>query len=327
MRTFSRRNYLKLALGSFIISLTGFSHAQDNYPNKPIKLVFPLAAGTGGDMIARVVAEAMSPILGQAVIVENRVGAGGVIGTDYVAKSPADGYTLVLGTIGAIILNPELNPNVTYKVSRDFAPIAYLGHTGFVVVTAPQSGIQSLGELIGRLKQGNGNFSSVGAGTALHLATELFLKRAQVKATHIPYRGSSQSLTDVASGEVMFTLETPAAALPLIKAGKLRALAVTTTNRMASLPAVPSVKESGLPDYEATAWWGMLAPAGTPPAVIKKLSDAAVTAVNQSNVKDRFAGMGAEASPLPAPEFAKVIERDRPLWGQLIKELDLKTGS
>ncbi|RYG07321.1 MAG: tripartite tricarboxylate transporter substrate binding protein, partial [Burkholderiales bacterium] len=264
MTSSTRRSCLKLAAGTSLLAMAGLSPAQDAFPNRPVKLIFPLAAGSGGDVIARVVAGAMTPILGQGVVVDNKVGAGGVIGADFVAKSPPDGYTLVLATIGAVILNPALSTKVPYNVERDFVPVAYLGHTGFVVVVADQPGKPAtLAELIAQLKQKEGNFGSPGSGTAIHLAAELFLKRAGAKAVHIPYKGSSQSLTDVAAGEVLFAIETPAAALPLIKGGKLRALAVTSPNRIASLPGVPTSREAGLAEYEAAAWWGILAPSGT----------------------------------------------------------------
>jgi tripartite-type tricarboxylate transporter receptor subunit TctC len=323
-----RRATLKFAAATGLAAITGLARAQQAYPVRPIKLVFPLAAGSGGDVIARVVAGAMAPILGQSVVVENKVGAGGVIGADFVAKSPPDGYTLLLGTIGAMVLNPALSSAVPYNVERDFIPVAYLGHTGFVVVTADQPGKpRTLQELIATLKRGGGNFGSPGSGTAIHLAEELFMRRAGAKGTHIPYKGSAQSLLDVSSGEVLFAIETPAAALPLIKGGKLRALAVTSTNRIATLPDVPTAREAGLPDYEATAWWGILAPAGTPPEVVKKLSEAAVRATGEAEVRARFTGLGAEAAPRGGPEFGAIIRKDVPLWGDLIRELGVKAQS
>ena len=321
----SRRNYLKFSAGSVLMTIAGHALAQESFPNRSIKLVFPLAAGTGGDVIARVVAGAMTPVLGQSVVVENKVGAGGVIGADFVAKSQPDGYTLILATIGAMVLNPALNPKVPYNVERDFVPVAYLGHTGMVVLTADQSGApRTLQELIAKLKQGGGNYATVGAGTAIHLATELFLKRAGVKATHVAYKGSSQGLTDVASGEVLFAIDTPAASLSLIKGGKLRPLAVSTSSRISSLSTVPTALEIGI-DFEATAWWGILAPARTPAEIIKKLTDAALKAGNDPEVKARFVSLGAESAPASGPDFGRIIRKDVPLWGDLIKELNLKS--
>lgn len=321
-----RRRYLQLVLSAALATTAGLAHGQGDFPNRPIKLVFPLAAGSGGDLIARVVAGAMGPIMGQQVVVENRVGAGGVIGANSVAKSPADGYTLLLGTIGAMVITPAMSTRVPYNVERDFVPVAYLGHTGFVVVTADQPGKpRTLQELAAALRQKESNFGSPGLGTAIHLAQELFLKSVGAKAVHVPYKGSAQSLTDVAAGEVLFTIETPAAALPLITSGKLRALAVTSSSRIPSLPDVPTAKEAGMPDYEATAWWGMLAPAGTPADVVRRLSEVAVQATNQAEVKARFAGLGAEAAPRPGPDFGRVLQRDVALWTGLIRELGLKS--
>lgn len=322
----TRRRFGAGVAAAALLASTGASFAQASFPDRSIKLVFPLAAGSGGDLIARVVAGAMGPLLGQSVVVENRVGAGGVIGADSVAKSPPDGYTLVLATIGAVILNPALSTKVPYNVERDFVPVAYLGHTGFVIVTADlPDKPRSLQELVTQLRQKGGNFGSPGSGTAIHLAEELFLKRANARALHVPYKGSAQSLNDVARGELLFAIETPAAALPLIKAGKLRALAVTSATRIPTIPEVPTAKEAGLADYEASAWWGILAPSGTPREVVRKLSDAAVRATGDPEVRARFAGLGAEAAPQPGPEFGRIIQRDVPLWGGLIRELGLKS--
>jgi tripartite-type tricarboxylate transporter receptor subunit TctC len=325
MSTNPRRRCLGLAAGGALLSLAGAARAQDAYPNRPIKLVFPLAAGSGGDIIARLVAGAMSPHLGQSVVVENRVGAGGVIGADYVAKAPPDGYTLLLATIGAVLLNPAINPKTPYRPERDFVPIAYLGHTGFVVVTGELPGRpKTFQELLTTVRENTSSFATPGSGTAIHLAAELMLKRAGAKALHIPYKGSAQALTDVASGQVVFAIETPAAAQPLIAQGKLRALAVTGPSRIPSMPDVPLAKDSGLPDYEATAWWGMLAPANTPAGIVRKLSEIAVRAAREPEVRARFTSLGAEAAPLPGPEFGQVIRRDSVQWGDLVKDLGLK---
>ncbi len=325
MKDTSRRSLLKAGAGAGLLTLAGHGIGQEAYPSRPIKLIFPLAAGSGGDIIARLMAGAMTPHLGQPVVVENRVGAGGVIGADSVAKSPPDGYTLLLATIGAVLLNPAMNPKVPYRPERDFVPIAYLGHTGFVVVTAEAPGApKSFGELLGTLRRGESSFATPGSGTAIHLAAELLLKQAGARAVHVPYKGSAQALTDVAAGQVLFAVETPAAAQPLIRQGKLRALAVTSPGRNPSLPEVPPARESGLPDYQASAWWGILAPANTPAAIVSRLSDVAVRAAGEPEVRARFAGLGAEAAPLPGPEFGKVIRADAVLWGDLIRELKLQ---
>lgn len=320
----TRRLCLKIAAASGFSALHASAYVQEVYPNRSIKLVYPLAAGTGGDLIARVTAAAMTSELGQSVYVDNKVGAGGVVGMNFVAKAAPDGYTLALAPIGAAILIPAMSDKVPYKVDKDFVPVAYLGHTPMVVVTSEQPDRpRTLQDLLAQLRQRGGDYGSVGRGTAVQLATELLLKRAGVQATYIGYRGSSQALTALVGGEVLFSIDTPAATQPLIEAGKLRPLAVTVPRRIPSMPDVPTVSESGVPDFEATAWWGILAPANTPSHIVAKLSEVTMKVLAASEVKSKFAGLGAEASPLPSAEFGKLIVRADP-WASLIKELNIR---
>ena len=239
------------------------------FPDKPVKIVVAFAPGTGSDVLARLVANGMGPFLGGSVIVDNRPGGGGIVGTESVARSPADGYTLTLGTTSTLVTNPALNPDVKYSVDRDFAPVAGLGKAWYVIVTAntPETP-KTFQELVTRLKAQPNSFASAGQGTITHLASEMFLHRMGIKdAQHIPYKGSSQALTDVTGGQVLFASDTVAAALPLIRGGKLRPLAVTAPERLATLPDVPTTKELGYADLRAHAWLVLMAPAGTPAPV------------------------------------------------------------
>ena len=298
---------------------------QDRYPSRPIRLIVSFAAGTGGDALARIVGTTLGQQLGQPVVVDNRPGAGGVTGTEQGARAAADGYTLVLGTTSTLLTNPALNPAVRYHAERDFTAIGGMARTSFVVVTAntPEAP-HTLAQLLERLRDGRGSFGSAGVGTVTHLASELLLKRTGLAATHAPYRGSSQSLTDVAAGQLTFATDTPVAALPLIRAGRLRALAVTAAERLPSLPAVPTAVESGVPGLRVAAWWGLMAPAGLPPDLTRRLSDALLRTLAAPEVRTQLAGLELEPLALGAPQFAALIAAELPVWTDFVRQLGLK---
>jgi tripartite-type tricarboxylate transporter receptor subunit TctC len=300
--------------------------AAQSFPDKPVKIVVAFAPGTGSDVLARLVANGMTPLLGQAVIVDNRPGGGGIVGTESVARSPADGYTVTLGTTSTLVTNPALNPAVKYRVDKDFAPVAGLGKAWYVLVTAntPEAP-KTLNGLIARLKEQPGNFGSAGQGTITHLASEMFLYRMGIRnATHIPYKGSSQALTDVSGGQVMFASDTLAAALPLIRGGKLRALMVTAPERVATLPDVPTSKELGYPDLRAHAWLVLMAPAGTPQPVVAKLSGAAIGAMNAPDMRDKLKAQELEPLVLGPRELGEFIRSETPYWSEFIKSSGIK---
>ncbi|MCF8170974.1 MAG: tripartite tricarboxylate transporter substrate binding protein [Candidatus Methylopumilus sp.] len=315
------RKYLINICASFAACIVMFSaNADPTFPNRPINLVVAFGPGTGSDTIARILSEKMREILGTPVTVENRLGGGGVIGTEYVARAKPDGYTLTMGTTSSLGTTPVLNPNAKYDVKKDFAFISGLAKSDYVIFTSTRPGSpQTLGELLDRLKKEPSSFASAGVGTITHLATEMLLHKASVSATHIPYKGSGQVIVDVAAGQVLFATDSPSAALPLIQAGKLRALAVTGPTRLGALPDVPTVAESGFPSFQVLAWWCLAAPAGTPEAVIKKLSDAAQKAVASPEITDRLRKMEIEPMLMNAAELTDFINKDIPVWTNFIR--------
>ena len=301
------------------------AYADPTFPNRPINLVVAFGPGTGSDTIARILSEKMREILGSPVTVENRLGGGGVIGTEYVARAKPDGYTLTMGTTSSLGTTPVLNPNAKYDVKKDFAFISGLAKSDYVIITSTRPGSpQTLGELLARLKKEPSSFASAGVGTITHLATEMLLHKASLTATHVPYKGSGQVIIDVAAGQVLFATDSPSAALPLIQSGKLRALAVTGPTRLGALPDVPTVAESGFPGFQVLAWWCLAAPAGTPEAVIKKLSDAAQKAVASPEITDRLRKMEIEPMLMNAAELTAFIDKDIPAWTNFIKNSGIK---
>jgi len=315
------RKYLTNICASFAACIVMFSaNADPTFPNRPINLVVAFGPGTGSDTIARILSEKMREILGSPVTVENRLGGGGVIGTEYVARAKPDGYTLTMGTTSSLGTTPVLNPNAKYDVKKDFAFISGLAKSDYVIITSTRPGSpQTIGELLDRLKKEPSSFASAGVGTITHLATEMLLHKASVSATHIPYKGSGQVIVDVAAGQVLFATDSPSAALPLIQSGKLRALAVTGPTRLGALPDVPTVAESGFPGFQVLAWWCLAAPAGTPEAVIKKLSDAAQKAVASPEITDRLRKMEIEPMLMNAAELTDFINKDIPAWTNFIR--------
>ena len=321
MMSIPRRTALALLAASLALPATAAPWA----PKQPIKLVVTTAPGTGSDTIARMLEPGMQEALGQTVLVDNRPGAGGALGMEQVARAPADGYTIVLGANGTMVAGPLLNPAVKYRTERDFVPVAGIARTAFVIVTAnTPAAPKTIAELIAQTKAKPANYGSSGVGTVTHLSSELFLFRTGAKATHIPYKGSNQSLTDVIAGHVAFVSDTLPAVLPLIRAGKLRALAVTSPERNSSLPDVPTLVESGYPGLVAVAWWGLAAPAGTPPDVVKALSDAALKALTKPEAVTRLKALELTPMNLPPEEFNAYMKADIPVWAELIRSANLK---
>ena len=323
-----RTHPLARLAGAALFALAAVSASAQQFPDKPVKIVVAFAPGTGSDVLARLVANGMGPILGGNVIVDNRPGGGGVVGTDSVARAPADGYTLALGTTSTLVTNPALQPNVKYSVEKDFTPVAGLGKAWYVIVTAntPESP-RTFQELVARLKSAPSPFASAGQGTITHLASEMFLHRMGVKdATHVPYKGSSQAMTDVAGAQVLFASDTVAAALPLIRAGKLRPLAVTAPERVATLPDVPTTKELGYPDLRAHAWLVLMAPANTPAPVVAKLSDAALKALATPEMKEKMKAQELEPMAMDSKALGQFIRAEAPYWNNFIKQTGIKVA-
>ena len=320
------RKYLINICASFAACLVMSSACADpTFPNRPINLVVAFGPGTGSDTISRILSEKMREILGSPVTVENRLGGGGVIGTEYVARAKPDGYTLTMGSTSSLGTTPVLNPNAKYDVKKDFVFISGIAKSDYVIFTSTRPGSpQTLGELLAQLKKEPSSFASAGVGTITHLATEMLLHKASLSATHVPYKGSGQVIIDVAAGQVLFATDSPSATLPLIKSGKLRALAVTGPTRIGALPDVPTVAESGFPGFQVLAWWCLAAPAGTPEAVINKLSDAAQQAVASPEITARLRKMEIEPMLMNAAELTDFINKDIPAWTNFIRSSGIK---
>ncbi|MFM1988059.1 MAG: hypothetical protein RJA99_1016 [Pseudomonadota bacterium] len=300
--------------------------AASDFPNRPIRMIVAFGAGTGSDLLARNFQPEFSRLLGQPVIVENRAGGGGIVGTEAGARAPADGYTITVASQGGMIVVPAMTPTASYRYGRDFVPIGGLARSGYVLVTAntpdaPKT-FQDLSARVRAAPQPT-SFASPGVGTATHLAGEIILRQASMKGAHIPYKGSAQALGDVASGQVLFGFDTVGAALPLIRGGKLRPLAVSSAARIASLPDVPTLSEAGLKDFSVDGWWGLFAPAATPKDVLARLSGELSKALNDPEVRKRLAAQEVEAFPISAQELDALITKEEPVFARMVRDANL----
>ena len=295
------------------------AHAQ--YPNKPIKMVVPFPAGGTTDILARAVAADLQKTLGQAVIVDNKSGAGGNIGSDYVAKAAPDGYTLLMGTVGTHAINVSLYPKMPYDAVKDFVPISLVASVTNVLVASPGYPIASVKDLIAAAKKAPDvvTFASSGNGTSIHLSGELFKQLAGVQMTHVPYKGSSTALPDVMSGQVNVMFDNAPSVMQHIRGGKLKAIAVTSSKRSPALPNVPTIAEAGLPGYEASSWFGVFAPAGTPKDIVDKLSQTIAKAVQTAEFKERLATQGADGVGNTSEQFAAHIKTEIEKWAKVVK--------
>lgn len=314
-----------LALSVFLALAGGLALAQ-GFPSKPIRIVVPFAPGGNVDITARTVAPELSALLGQPVVVDNKPGAGGTIGANEVAKAAADGYTLLMGSNSTISVAPALYPNNPYNPVRDFAPISNLAQVPFVLVVHPAVPANNVRELVAlaREKSGQLSMASAGAGSSNHLVGELFQAQTGVRLNHIPYKGSGQALNDLLAGQVSVMFDQLTSASANIKAGKLRALAVSSAVRSAALPDVPTFAEAGINGFDFTNVTGLLAPAGTPPEVIAKLHAAAVKAVESKAVRDRFAAMGVSGVGDRPEQFGTFIRDDFARWTKVVKDGNIK---
>ncbi len=295
------------------------AHAQ-SYPVKAIRLISPFPPGGGSDVPARIVGQRLSENVGQPVVIDNRPGAGGNLGAELVARSQADGYTILLGNFSHAV-SATLYKDLRYRLKDDFAPVVYIGFTPLILIVHPAVPVQSVRELIvlAKAKPGQMNYASSGSGTAPHLAGELFKRLTGVDLVHVPYKGGAPALTDVMSGQVQIMFSTMPA-LPQVKAGKVKALAVTGSTRATALPAVPTVAEAGVPGYEATTWYGVLAPAGTPAPAVDRLNAEINRVVRASDIRQRFADQGYETTGGTPGEFAAFIGVEVAKWGKVVRE-------
>jgi tripartite-type tricarboxylate transporter receptor subunit TctC len=296
------------------------------YPSKPVRIIVPFAPGGAVDITARAIAPGLTEQLGQSFVVDNRGGAGGIIGADLVAKAAPDGYTLLMGSNSTVSVAPSLYPKNPYHPIRDFAPISLVATMPFVLDVHPSVPAKSVKELIAlaKAKPGRLSMASGGTGSSNHLVGELFQSLTSAKFTHVPYKGAGPAGVDLMAGQVDLLFDQLASSANYIKSGKLRALAVTSKARAAVIPAVPTMLESGVPNLEATNITGVLAPAGTPAEIIAKLHAAVAKAANQSVVKERFAGIGVEAVGSTPAEFAAYIKEDFARWTKVVKDANIK---
>jgi tripartite-type tricarboxylate transporter receptor subunit TctC len=299
--------------------------AAQNYPTHPIRLVVPQSPGGSTDQVARPLALKLGEALGQPVIVENRAGAGSVIGTDIVAKAAPDGYTLLV-VAASFTISPSLYKQLPYDAGRDFAPVTLLSSFPNVLVVHPGLPVASVAELISWLKKnpGKANYSSSGIGTGTHLSMELLKHLTGTDLTHVPYKGGAPSVSALLAGEVQVTLATISTALPHVKTGRLRALAVTSRRRVGALPDVPTLDESGVPGYEYASWIGLLAPAKTPRAIVERLGAEAARAARTPEMKAILALEGAEPVGNSPDEFAAVIRAELERWSKLVAAAGIK---
>jgi len=290
------------------------------WPNKPIRMVVPYPPGGPTDIVARVVGQKLSERLGQPIVVDNRPGAGGNIGADAVAKSAPDGYTMLVATT-AHAINMTLFAKPGYNTRTDFAPVSMLTSGPLVLVTAPSTPASNVAELIAMAKANPGKvtFASSGNGQSTHLSAELFDSMAGIRMTHVPYKGSAPALTDVMAGQATVMFDTMLSAMPFVRDGKLRALAVTGAARSPAAPDIPTVAQAGLPGYEATAWNALLVPAGTPAAVVDKLSEALKAVLTQDDVRTRFATQGFAATWTSPPDTGRFVVHEIDKWGKVVK--------
>ncbi len=302
-------------------ALVTSSQAQQQYPVRPIRMIVPSAPGGGADITARVISPKLSEYLGQPVVVENKPGAGTMIGGEAVARANPDGYTLLMG-ISTLAINPTMYKKVPYDAIRDFAPISLVIALPNVLVVHPSLPVKSVKELIAysEVRPGKINFFSAGLGTNPHLSMELFLNMTGLKMVHVPYKGSGSGIADLVSGYVQVTMMTTLMSLPYVKSGKLRALGVTSSQRATSAPDLPTIAEAGVPGYEAVQWFGVLAPAGTSRAIIDKIHAAIELTVKEPSVRTLFSKDGAEPAGSSPEFFSSFIRSETEKWSKVVRD-------
>jgi tripartite-type tricarboxylate transporter receptor subunit TctC len=321
-----KMSILRRATLALVACTLSAAACAQGWPAKPIRIVVPFPPGGGTDIIARETSQRVAKATGWTFVIENKPGAGGNLGVDSVAKSPADGYTLVLGQTSNLAINPTLYAKLPYDPQRDLAPIVLLANAPLVMVTATTKPYKTLADVVNAAKARPGqlNFASPGNGTVAHLTAELFQKAAGVKTQHVPYKGASQAMVDVVSGTVDLYMSSVPTLLGQIKQGKLRALAVTSAKRVDDLPDVPTINESGYKGFDAVTWFGLLAPAGTPREVIARLNAEFNKALSQPELSKRLVDEGADPAGGSPEQFAALIKDEIPRWGKVVKESGAK---
>ena len=309
-----------LALG-----LAAGSALAQTWPSQPIKIVVGYPAGGASDVAARIVGQKLAERLGQAVVIENKPGAAGNIGADFVAKAPADGYTLLLGTI-SLSVNPSLYPKMAYDPQKDLAAISMISSTPFVLVSNPKSPYTSVKSLLDAARSGKGtvDYATAGNGSGSHLFMELFSSTAGVKLNHIPYKGAAPAMNDVLGNQVPVTFDNIITTLPLVQAGKLRALAVSTRQRSKVAPEIPTLAESGVPAFDATAWFGLFAPNGTPKNIVKRVSREVAEAVKDPVVSEKLLKLGGEPVSSSPEAFDRFFRGEVAKWAKVVQQANIR---
>jgi len=302
------------------------AHAEQQWPSRSIRLVVPFPAGGASDTLARSIGERLTSVFGQTVVVENKTGAGGVIGADSVAKATPDGYTLLLATIATHAINPALRPDMPYDAAKDFEPVILLGSVPNVILAGPSATFKSLDDLVRQAKASPGAvaYASAGTGTSQHLSGELFQLATGVHLNHIPYRGGPNAIQDVMGGMVPMSFETVLLAAPQEKAGRVRAIAVTSARRSNLLPEVPTLQELGVKDFDVSSWQGIWAPRGTPPEIVARLNAEIGRILGSDAMKAKMGELGMTYEPNTPEEFAAYQQAEQQKWARVIKDGNVK---
>jgi tripartite-type tricarboxylate transporter receptor subunit TctC len=313
------------AIAAAIALAPAFVHAQ--YPTKPVRMVVGFPPGGGTDVVAGIILPRLGENLGQPVVIENRPGATGTVAAEMVAKSPPDGYTIMMGHVSVNAIAPSLFPKLPYDVIKDFAPVTLAASVPHIITVHPSLPVATIKELIAYLKARPGKltFPSAGNGSTPHLAGEMFKSLAGVEIIHVPYKGTGQSMQDLLSGQHLVGFDTMPASAQYVRSGKLRALAVTGSRRVAEFPDLPTAEEAGVPGYQLTTWYGVFAPAGTPPAIVNKLHADVARAMEAPDTRERLASIGVDDTVTRTPEeFAVIVRNDTARYAKLVKDAGLK---
>lgn len=318
-----RRNLL---LAGGLLSLCGVAAAQADYPSRPIRMVIPYAVGGAVDIMGRAIAKELTTLYGQSVIVENKGGAGGALAAVDVARAPADGYTLFFGATGPLAIVPVVQSKVAFDPIKDFTPVTLVATTPYVLVVNNNLPVKTVADLIAlaRSKPGTLNFASAGTGGPDHLAGELFKLSANLQMQHVPYKGAGPALADVVAGQVQMEFVSPLPAMPLVEAGRLRLIAVTTPQRSAALPQTPTVAESGLPGYDVTPWYGFLVRSGTPPALVRRIHGDLLKVMAKDDLRDSLKKRGLDPRTTTPEEFSVFLAAEVAKWGKVVRDANVQ---
>jgi tripartite-type tricarboxylate transporter receptor subunit TctC len=306
-----------------ILAAIPLAQAQ-SWPTKPVKIIVPFPAGGPTDVLTRVLGDKLAQALGQPVVIENKPGAGGSIGADLAAKSAPDGYTLLMATGSTHSVGPNLNPRLPYDPVRDFTPVIYVGYATNILLVSPKLGVANVRELIEAAKKEPLTYATSGIGSVAHLTSEMFAAQAGIKLTHVPYKGTQQSITDIASGQVSMLFDNVLTGKAHVDSGRLKGIAISSRARSAIVPNIPTVSESGLPGFDSWNYFGIFGPANTPPAVVQRVNAEMNKILADPAVKERFLALGFEVTGGTPQQFADVMASESRRWGQVIKDANIK---